>query len=131
MKKIIALVGAALLIAACSSKDKQTQTTSSVSGTQDIAIVTAFRPDPPQKGTDTLTVTLKNGTGAPVKGATVKIDTTMPSMSMSGPSVVAKDNGDGTYTARLTLQYATNWQFAVSANASGKKGVAQLTADVK
>jgi len=50
---------------------------------------------------------------------------------MSGPSVTAKDNGDGTYTAHVTLQYATNWQFAVSARAGGKKGVAQVTADVK
>jgi len=131
VKKIIALVTAALLIAGCSSKDKESKTSSSVAGPQDIAITTAFTPDPPQKGRDALTVTLKDGTGAPIKGATVKIDTTMPSMSMSGPSVVARDNGDGRYTAQLTLQYATNWQFAVSAKAAGKKGVAQVTADVK
>lgn len=94
-------------------------------------IVTAFTPNPPKKGTDTLTVTLKDGSGAPVKGATVKIDTAMPSMSMSGPSVSAKDNGDGTYAARLSLQYATGWRFAISAKAAGKTGTAQVTTDVK
>lgn len=131
MKTIITLVAAALLIAGCSSKDKESQTSSASAGPQDIAITTAFTPDPPQKGRETLRVTLKDGSGAPVKGATVKIDTTMPSMSMKGPSVAARDNGDGTYTAQLTLQYATDWQFAVSAKAAGKKGVAQVTADVK
>jgi nitrogen fixation protein FixH len=131
MKKIIALVAAALLVAGCTPKDKGTQSSSSVAGQQDIAIATAFTPDPPRKGSDTLTVTLKDGTGAPVKGATVKIDTTMPSMSMSGPSVTAKDNGNGTYTARLSLRYATSWQFAVSAKAAEKTGTARVTADVK
>lgn len=131
MKKAIALVAAVLVIAGCNSKNTQTQTTSSATGPQDITIVTSFTPDPPQKGADTLTVRLKDATGAPIKGAVVKVDTTMPSMSMSGPSVVAKDNGDGTYTARLVLHYATAWQFAVSAKAAGKKGAAQLTADVK
>jgi hypothetical protein len=50
---------------------------------------------------------------------------------MSGPSVTAKDNGDGTYSARLALEYATSWQFTVSAKASGKTGTAKVTADVK
>jgi nitrogen fixation protein FixH len=131
MKQIIALVAATLLIAGCSSKDKETQTTSTAAASQDIVIVTAFTPNPPKKGADTLTVTLTDGTGAPVKGATVKIDSTMPSMSMSGPSVTAKDNGDGTYTARLSLDYATSWQFTVSANAAGKTGAAKVTEDVK
>lgn len=132
MKKIIALLAAALLIAGCSSKDKQTQQSSSAAnGPQDLAITTAFTPDPPQKGSDTLIVTLKDGSGATVKGAVVKVDTTMPSMSMSGPSVTAHDNGDGTYTARLSLQYATGWQFAISAKAAGKSGLSQITAEVK
>lgn len=131
MKRIIALIVAALLVGACSSKDKQTHTSSPVAGQQDIAIATAFKPDPPQKGAEVLTATLKDRTGALVNGATVKVDTTMPSMSMSGPSVTAHDNGDGTYSARLGLQYATRWQFTISAKSSGKSGVAQVTADIK
>ncbi|MDQ6929440.1 MAG: FixH family protein [Candidatus Eremiobacteraeota bacterium] len=131
MKKTIVLIAAALLIAGCGTKSNGSQTTSSVAGPQDIAITTAFVSDPPRKGINTLNVTLKDGAGTLVKGATVRINTTMPSMSMSGPSVVAKDNGDGTYTAHLRLQYATDWQFAVSARAAGKKGVVQLSADVK
>lgn len=119
MKKIIALVAAGLLVAGCSPKDK------------DIAIVTAFAPDPPQKGIETVTVTLKDGTGAAVEGATVKIGTTMPLMSMNGPSVSAHDNGDGTYSARLNLQYATSWNFAISAKEDGKIGISQVKEDVK
>lgn len=131
MKRIIALVAAALLIAGCSSKDTSSQSSSSAIRASDLAITTVFKPSPPKKGADMLTVTLKDSTGSAVKGATVKISTTMPAMSMSGPSVTARDNGDGTYTAHLTLQYATTWHFAVVAKASGKTGAAELTADVK
>lgn len=131
MKKVVALVAAGLLIAGCSSKDKASQNSAASHGPRDIQITTAFTPDPPRKGADVLVVMLKDGTGVPVKGATVKVETSMPSMSMGGPTVVGKDNGDGTYTARLMLQYATSWQFAVSARAPGKSGISQLTADVK
>ncbi len=127
--KIVALVVAALLVAGCSSKDQERQTRSTAAG--DLSITTAFAPEPLRKGSDILTVTLKDGTGASVKGAIVKVDTSMPSMSMPGPSVTAHDNGDGTYSARLALQYATRWQFAVSAKASGKTRTANITADVK
>ncbi len=131
MKALIAVVVAGLLIAGCSSKDTSSQSRSSSAGAGGLVITTAFSPDPPRKGADSLTVMLKDSTGAAVKGATVKIITTMPTMSMTGPSAIARDNGDGTYTAHVSLQYATSWQFGVSATAPGKKGVAQLTADVK
>ncbi len=127
--KIVSLVAAASLVAGCSSKDQQRQTHSAAVG--NLRVTMAFAPDPPRKGSDILTVTLKDGTGAPVKGAIVKVDTTMPSMSMPGPSMTARNNGDGTYSARLALQYATRWQFAVSATASGKTATAHVTADVK
>ncbi|MHB8703587.1 MAG: FixH family protein [Candidatus Tyrphobacter sp.] len=131
MRTIIALAAAALLIGGCSSKGKETQTTSAATGAQDIAITAAFTPDPPRKGVDILTLTLKDATGAPVKGASVRIDTTMPSMSMSGPTFTAKDNKDGTYTAQLALQYATTWRFAISAGAASGKGATQFTATIK
>jgi len=130
MKKIVVIAATALVLAGC-SKGTQTQSSSPVAGAQDIAITTAFRPDPPQKGPETLTVSLKDGTGAPVKGASVKIETMMPSMAMRGPSVAAQGNGNGTYSAHLTLQYATKWEFSISAKASGKSGSAQVTVDVK
>ncbi len=131
MKRIIGLATAAVLIAGCSANEKTSQARSAPTGTQSIAITMAFAPNPPRKGTETLIVTLRDGSGNPVKGATVKVDTTMPAMSMTGPSAVAKGNGDGTYTARLALQYATSWQFAVHANAAGKKSMARMSADIK
>ncbi|MDQ6932457.1 MAG: FixH family protein [Candidatus Eremiobacteraeota bacterium] len=132
MKKIAALVAATLLIAGCSSKGKDTQQSNSgVSGPDDLGITTAFIPNPPQKGPETMTITLKDRTGALVRGAVVKVQTTMPSMSMSGPSSVAHDNGDGTYSARFNLQYATGWQFAISAKAKSKNGRTEVRADVK
>lgn len=131
MKKIIALAAAALLIAGCGSKDKAGQSNSAALGANQLIVTTAFTPDPPQKGTDTLTVTLKDVTGAAVKGAVVKLDSAMPLMSMSGPSVIARDNGDGSYTAHLVLKYATTWRFSISARRDGKRGASEVTADVK
>ncbi|MHB8434222.1 MAG: FixH family protein [Candidatus Tyrphobacter sp.] len=94
------------------------------------AIRVAFNPDPPRLGTQTLTVTLKEG-DTPVKGAEVSVATVMPAMAMSGPAVTASDNGDGTYTAHLSLQYATRWVFDITASASGKTTHAQITRDVR
>ena len=97
----------------------------------DIAISTAFSPSPPKQGSEAIVVTLKDSAAKPVTGALVKITSSMPSMSMAGPSVDAKDNGDGTYTANIVLQYATSWTFDVSATANGKTTSAEVKQDVK
>lgn len=90
----------------------------------------AFNPDPPRLGTQTLTITLKEG-GTAVRGAEVTVATVMPAMAMSGPAVTASDNGDGTYTAHLSLQYATRWVFDVTASSDGRTTRAQITRDVR
>ncbi len=127
MRKLLVLAAAALLITACNSS-KQTNTSDS-SG--DLSISTEFSPDPARQGDETLTITLKDASGTAVNGASVKISTTMPAMSMSGPRATAQDNGDGTYTAHLRLRYATMWQFDISATGNGKTGVSQVKQDVK
>ena len=131
MKNVALIMTLALLIAGCASKNQGSQTTANASGASDFRITTAFTPDPPRKGAETLTVTLMDAAGAPVKGATVKVDSAMPSMSMTGPSVSAHDNGDGTYSAHLALEYATDWQFAISAKIDGKTAVAQVKSNVR
>ena len=119
--KRILVIPALLVLAACTG-----------SGTaSDLAITTNFSPNPPKQGSEEIVVTLKDASGNPVTGASVKITSTMPSMSMTGPRADAKDNGDGTYTANLVLQYATRWSFDVSAAANGKTTTAEVTQDVK
>ncbi|MDQ2680388.1 MAG: FixH family protein [Candidatus Eremiobacteraeota bacterium] len=96
-----------------------------------LTVGAVFNPNPPAKGIDTLTVTVKDAAGSVVKGAVVKITSSMPSMSMGGPNMIASDNGDGTYTARLSLQYATDWTFAATVNSKGKTARLSLTESVK
>ena len=120
MKRSLAVL-TLLILAACSGGG-----TSS-----DLAITTAFSPNPPKQGSEAIVVTLKDASGKPVTGATVKVTSTMPSMSMAGPSADAKDNGDGTYTANMVLQYATSWTFDVSAAVNGKTTTAEVKQDVK
>ena len=120
-------------VTACASKS---ETSSSTTTTQaqtagPFSVATQFSTDPPKQGPETITVTVKDASGNPVKGATVKIVTKMPSMSMSGPTLAATDNGDGTYAAQTNLNYATQWTFDVSVSAGGKSGIAHVTQDVK
>lgn len=96
-----------------------------------LTVSTAFSPTPPHQGPETITVTIKDAGGKPVKGAKVKIATNMPSMSMPGPKLTAQDNGDGTYSAQTNLNYATTWSFAVTASAQGKTATATTKVDIK
>ena len=129
------IVSAALVgtLAACASKTdtSSSATTTSMQSTGDFSVATQFAPDPPKQGPETITVTVKDASGNPVKGATVKISSTMPSMSMSGPNLTATDNGDGTYAAQTNLNYATQWVFNVAVSAGGKSGSVHVTEDVK
>jgi hypothetical protein len=96
-----------------------------------LTVSTSFDPKPPHQGSETITVTVKDMMGKPVKGAKVKIATNMPMMSMAGPKLTAQDNGDGTYSAQTNLNYATTWTFAVTAAAQGKTGKATTKVDIK
>jgi nitrogen fixation protein FixH len=118
-------------LAACSSKSDTSTSTAQGQQAGDYTIATQFAPDPPKQGPTTLTVSVKDASGNPVKGATVKIVSKMPSMSMDGPTLNATDNGDGTYAAQTNLNYATQWTFDVAVSANGKSGTAHVTEDVK
>ena len=130
MKHVIAMSLTLLLVIGCNGK-QQTANDQQSAVPGDLTIATTFSPDPPKQGSETLTVSVKDASGAPVKGAVVKITTTMPAMSMSGPSTTATDNGDGTYSAALSLQYATSWHFLVTASNDGKTTRSEVVQEVK
>lgn len=130
------IVSAALIatLAACSSKSDTSSSTTTTSQAQtagDFSVATQFSPDPPKQGAETITIDVKDASGSPVKGATVTIASTMPAMSMAGPTLSATDNGDGTYSAPTNLNYATRWVFDITVSAGGKNGKAHVTQDVK
>jgi nitrogen fixation protein FixH len=128
-RSVIALT---LALAACSSKtDTTSSTTSAATQSGGLSIATQFAPDPPKQGPETITVTVKDSSGNPVKGAGVKIVTKMPAMSMDGPTLSASDNGDGTYAAQTNLNYGTQWTFDVTVSASGKTATSHVVQDVK
>jgi nitrogen fixation protein FixH len=130
------IVSAALIasLAACSSKSETSSSTTMTSQAQTagvFSVATQFSPDPPTQGPQTITVTVKDASGNPVKGATVKIGSKMPAMSMTGANLTATDNGDGTYAAQTNLNYATQWVFEIAVSAAGKSGTVHVTQDVK
>jgi nitrogen fixation protein FixH len=129
--RFLAALGLVLALAACSSKVDTTSTTTAEQKAGDFTISTKFSPDPPKQGPETITIGLKDASGSPVKGATVTIGTTMPSMSMSGPTLTAVDNADGTYSAQTNLNYATSWTFEIRAKAGPKTGHLSVKADIK
>jgi len=61
----------------------------------------------------------------------VSIATSMPAMSMSGPTVRAISKGNGTYVAALNLNFATRWSFAAIAQAGGRTARRVVQQDVK
>ena len=154
LNRFIAAICIACTLTACSSKT-DTSNTSNTSGTTsttsttnttstngtttattaqhagDFTVATQFSPAPPRQGPETITVSVKDAGGNPVKGATVKIATDMPSMTMSGPTLSASGNGDGTYFAQTNLNYATQWTFDVQIRAGAKTGHTVVKADVK
>jgi hypothetical protein len=83
-------------------------------------------PTPPHVGDERFTVTVRDGTGAPVTGAKVSI---LPSyeavpgghlvartgMGGVSPTLSAVDGGDGTYRADMILAKAVYWTFIASA----------------
>jgi YtkA-like len=90
-----------------------------------------FSPNPPKTGAETITVHLSDIHHRPVNGATVSIATSMPAMSMSGPTVRAISKGNGTYVAALKLNFATRWSFAAIAQAGGRTARRVVQQDVK
>ena len=128
----VLLVALVATLAACSAKTETATTTMTPGQTAgDFTVATSFSPDPPKQGPETMIVSVKDAAGNPVKGATVKIATTMPAMSMAGPNLTGSDNGDGTYSVQTNLNYATQWAFDVTISANGKSGVLHVTKDVK
>ncbi len=101
------------------------------SGTGSLKVSARFHPSPPKRGAETILISVKDVAGKPVKGAVVKVGSSMPAMSMDGPSLSLHDNGNGTYAAKTTLNFATKWSFAISATKGSQQGATILQADVK
>lgn len=113
--------------------------TTSSTGSQVTAQAGAFRleatlvPDPPREKGNTLHLRIRDGSGAAVAGATVKVTYRMPPMGsmqeMRGEASV-EDKGDGLYDARFDLPMAGSWTLAVEVRKDAHTGDASFTMTV-
>lgn len=87
-----------------------------------LAMAVAFSPVPARQGNETITVTLQDTRHQPVSNADVSIATSMPAMSMSGPTIKARLSRAGVYVAKINLNVATQWNFQVRA-AAGRQNI--------
>jgi hypothetical protein len=101
-----------------------------VAGAQALAVSASVSPNPPKTGPATIVVTVSES-GKLIIGAKVTIKTDMPAMGMSGPTLRASDNGDGTYSALTNMTDATTWRLRISAKSGAKTGTATVSLDVK
>jgi len=91
----------------------------------------AFNPNPPRQGNETITVTLQDANHKAIKNAHVTIATSMPAMSMGGPTVNATPSRAGVYVANLNLNFVTRWKFDVIAKAGNQSVARSYTENVK
>jgi RND family efflux transporter MFP subunit len=82
-------------------------------------------PNPPTRGKNKLTVTVKEGTGKPLAGAQVAVTfymAAMPSMGMAAMKAQSNltDEANGTYTGSIDLQSGGTWQVTVTATKEGQ-----------
>jgi Cu(I)/Ag(I) efflux system membrane fusion protein/cobalt-zinc-cadmium efflux system membrane fusion protein len=90
-----------------------------------ISINLATEPNPPERGKNKLSATLKDGSGKPVAGARVEVTfymAAMPAMGMAAMRAQSTlpDRGNGTYAGNIDLGSGGTWQVTVTATKDGQ-----------
>ena len=86
-----------------------------------LEIAMRVHPDPPVVGIAAIELQLRDASGAPVRGATVRIEGDMSHPGMAPSSADAREAEPGTYCADLELTMAGDWTLLVDARlASGE-----------
>ncbi len=96
-----------------------------------LIIAVQFAPSPPKRGSETITVRLRDARNQPVNGAMVHISTAMPAMSMIGPTARAIPKGNGMYVTSMNLKFMTRWYFTVTAQVGGKSVKMVVQRDIR
>jgi hypothetical protein len=94
----IVVIAVALGLAACGG------------GTDDVRAVWQVQPTPAVSGADSIVrLTLSRATGAPLRGAKLRVEGHMTHPGMEPVTAPLTDRGDGTYDARVRLTMAGDW----------------------
>jgi hypothetical protein len=105
---LLALV--ALVLAACGAPPPLPVATSSAGTVAELKVI----PSPPVPLEETiLELTLRDGAGRPIVGASVAMDLTMPAMAMPPNHPEVAEVGDGVYRARAVFTMAGDWEIDV------------------
>jgi hypothetical protein len=81
----------------------------------DIAVGLMVAPSPPATGAATLTATLRDAGGAPLRGAAVSFECTMSHAGMAPVQASARETAPGRYEAPLEFTMAGEWIVIVRA----------------
>ena len=92
---------------------------------EQIQVAFSTQPSPPQKGGNTLRVTLTGSDGKPISGAQVTVTLFMPAMPAMGmaaehASATLSEGGKGAYEGPLQLASGGTWQVMVTASRNGR-----------
>jgi len=79
----------------------------------DLILAHQISPDPPKVGSATVTLTLTDKTGAPVKGAKVVLEGNMSHPGMAPVLSEAHETDSGQYRASLDLKMSGDWVITV------------------
>jgi hypothetical protein len=82
----------------------------------DVAVELAIEPAPPQIGPATLTVTLHDASGQPIRGAVVELEGNMNHAGMVPVFAPALEVGPGRYQAGLEFTMGGDWFILVRAD---------------
>jgi RND family efflux transporter MFP subunit len=104
------------------------------SAAQTATIELKTEPSPPRKGSNAITLVLRDPSGAPIDGANLSVVFYMPAMPAMGMAAMrsvasATGRGNGTYLASINLDSGGGWQVSVSASKAGNQ-VATLQTSV-
>lgn len=86
-------------------------------------------PMPPKNSDNAMVFLVTDNMNMPLKGATIKASTTMPTMNMEGPDLTAKETDAGTYRMQSNFMSGL-WAMDVTAKVNGRDSKFTVEADV-
>lgn len=85
---------------------------------EDVRVSWQIRPEPVQAGSTTVTVALRDGSGAPIENADVEIEATMTHPGMRPKMAAAEEIAPGVYESNVDLTMGGDWMLILNAELS-------------
>lgn len=112
MKSVVKVFALALLLSALAACGTQVAVQPTASN---VTIAVQVESEPPAVGTETLIVTLKDGSGAPIDGATLQVRGDMDHAGMMAVEREVRDSAGGSYQVPFEWTMGGGWIVTVTA----------------